>query len=527
MTAPNIRTITSSLKSLGYNDKVLNKEPFFSIEGKHIIFYISKIKSATDTRRKFLSDLSISLNKKKMLNSYDTKPSTSPKSSIGKIAFVDGSNFIVCKYYESSTKIDTNIQLKPSNITPPIVGNWITPEVIVKRVKDYVKKSNAPKPLADQINLLLKNSLSNKRSFTFEGEVSEISVPAEFFEILTAIKMAVLLRNNDNELKTILGFTNNKKKINYTFSKTSPLKINIPTKSNFPLTDYEISFLPNNYSETLKVSVKSKIKSDLTNTLKLDQIFDNVYDVGRWFRSLNSSIKKENFAQAQIAFAHLRFSTQSKKPAGSMVTKKNSPTPKYAGKVKTGFPIDAVGHILQIKYLNLDNVIKVRSWISEGKQKRKPTAEEVKMFAIACRKIIRVIANADIRNTLDTIFNSSKKSEQKILSVVNNLITSNNKTKTGEAVKPDLINLGKYCEKILEWASIQSSTTRIYNFYRMFHTKVLEERAICYAITDSKRIKSGDNVKTEIIFKYETMINWEKEWIGLRKKDNDALGLDL
>ena len=157
-----------------------------------------------------------------------------------------------------------------------IVGKWLTPETIARNVKTYIKNKQAPKPLSDQINLLLKNSLTTDRDFIIDGEVSEILVPAEFFEVLTAIKMSVLLRNNEVELKKVLKFLDTSKRINYKFSQASPLKINIPVKSNFPLTDYEISFKPDNYDETIKVSVKSKVKSDNTNTLKLDQVFDTV-----------------------------------------------------------------------------------------------------------------------------------------------------------------------------------------------------------------------------------------------------------
>jgi hypothetical protein len=327
-----------------------------------------------------------------------------------------------------------------------------------------------------------------------------------------------------------LKFLDKSKKINYKFSNSSPLRINIPKKSNYPLTDYEISFKPDNYKETVKVSVKSKVKGENTNTLKLNQIFDSVTDVGRWYRSLNSAMKKEQYAQAQVAYAHLRYSSQSAAGSkGKAATKKSAAVPpkaaeKYAGKVKVGFPIDAVGHILQIPYLKLDGVIMRRSIFLNGKVKRTPNAKEVKAFAIVCRKIARIIPRVSTSDNLDTIF--TKKSEAQMLATVINLISSNNMV-AGKPAEPNLINLGKYCEKILEWASKDTSPTKLYNFYEMFHKKVLEERAICYAISDSKRHKSANGVKTEIIFKYETMVNWDKLWVGLRKKDGDALGLDL
>ena len=343
----NKQTLPVAFKKLGYSDMVSLDKPFFSLEGSHYYFYIPEVSGSTDTRRIFLSELASKLNQKKIGFScfYDEKKSTTPKSSVGKISFPGVSTSIVCKYYESSKKIETNIGLKPSNIIPSIVGKWLTPETIARNVKTYIKNKQAPKPLSDQINLLLKNSLTTDRDFIIDGEVSEILVPAEFFEVLTAIKMSVLLRNNEVELKKVLKFLDTSKRINYKFSQASPLKINIPVKSNFPLTDYEISFKPDNYDETIKVSVKSKVKSDNTNTLKLDQVFDTVADVGKWFRSLNSSLKREQYAQAQIAFAHLRFSTQqSKGSKGKAATKKRAaippkPAEKYAGKVKVGLVV--------------------------------------------------------------------------------------------------------------------------------------------------------------------------------------------
>jgi hypothetical protein len=526
---PTEANISSTLKSLKYGDTVLTDKPFYSIEGKHFYFYIPKVKGSTDTRRTFLAELSKSLNDKGLVNFYDDKNSS--LSSIGKISFAESKIAVICKYFESSSSTkEGSIKLKPSNIVPSIVGQWITPEDMAKNVQTYIKKIKAPKPLADQINMLLKESLTTERSFFIDGEVDEILVPAEFFEVLTAIKMAILLRNNETELKSVLKFLDKSKKIDYKFSASSPLKINIPKKSNYPLTDYEISFKPDNYKETVKVSVKSKVKSDNTNTLKLNQVFDSVTDVGHWYRSLNSSMKKQQYAQAQVAYAHLRYSTQSKLgKKGKAATKRSAaipPTPaeKYAGKVKVGFPIDAVGHILQIPYLKLDSVIMARSKFMDKNIKRTPNANEVKMFAIVCRRIPRIISKTSTDTNLDAIF--TKKSEAKLLATVINLVSTNNVVNKIPA-EPNLINLGKYCEKILEWASKKSSPTKLYNFYEMFHKKVLEERAICYAISDSKRHKSANGVKTEVIFKYETLINWDTMWIGMRQKAGDSLGLDL
>jgi hypothetical protein len=109
-----------------------------------------------------------------------------------------------------------------------------------------------------------------------------------------------------------------------------------------------------------------------------------------------------------------------------------------------------------------------------------------------------------------------------------NLISTNNQVNKVPA-QPTLVNLGKYCEKILEWASKQKSGLK-FNFFQMFYDKVLREKSIAYAVTESRNEGRGKDKKSHIDFKFLTRINWVDEyhtWIGLRKKDGDALGLDI
>jgi len=519
MAGPSFQQIISALKSLKYFDAPISTSPFYEIQSKHIIFFVSKVTGSIDTRRDFLLQLSKKLNSKKISNFYNVNKSTSPKSSIGAIEIGESKTKIVCKYPESSEQVE-KISLMPKHITPSIVDKWLTPETIVKNVRQYLKDKNAPQYLQDQIDIFLKGCLSNKNETVIPGDLKTILVPAQFFEILTSVKMAVLIRNNDNKLKRILKIDGNAE-----FSSKSAIKINIPESATTPLFDYQISFKPDEHEETYKVSVKSKVKSDNTNTLKIDQMFDSVIEVSWWYRKLTGAFKRNQLGPAMVAYANLRYSSKSK---NKQVTKKGAtPASKYSGKQKIGFPIDAVGHILQVSYLNLDKVIMSNYSIIEDGKKRAPKSTEVRLLGIACRQIARKIGSIKSTNMLSDIF--TKKSEAKILTVSSNFVLSNSKV-AGKPAPPSLENFGIFCEKCLAAASKENSQAK-FNFYRMFRTKVLKERAVCYAISNSEEIKTPKGVNTKIIYGFYSLINWkseyEKIWIGLRSKGTDVLGLDL
>jgi hypothetical protein len=515
--------VEKALNSIGYSSVVNTDKPYYEIaSNKYFTIYIEDA-GGDSPRRKFLEKLSETLNTKKygFSSTYNPVRSATPKSSIGKIEFNKSTIAIICKYYPE-------IGLKPSNISPTIVDKYMKPEEMIKNVTTYINKVGMNGPQKKQIIDFMEKSL-NPRTYSFEvdGAVSDILVPAEFMEVLSAIKMAALLRVNDLKIRKVLRVPPKLK-----FSQSSPIKIFIPEASNFPLIDYQISFLPDDNETTFKVSVKSKVKGDNTNTVKFSQIFENTTAVGFWYRHLNSSIKSENFGPAQVAFSALRYYGQSKEGKKGKAATRKSPAiapiaaERYAGKVKVGFPINAVGHIMEINSLGLNQVIMEKSFVSDGKTKRKPTNAETKAFGIMCRKISRNISNIDTKSNLGDLFKTA--SEKKLIPIVINLISTNNEVQ-GKPAEPTLINLGKYCEKILEWSSKKTSKTK-FNFFQMFYDKVLKEKSVAYAVTDSSTTRGKDNKKTTIIFKYLSAVNWVEEyhnWIGLRKKDGDALGLDL
>jgi hypothetical protein len=523
------------------------KPPYYIVEGKTAIKIIVRIidpSSGDSPRRKFLEDLTKFLNfppkqytkttdipKEGLFEAvYDS--TSSNESSIGLIKLPFNIK-IICKYYEESEG------LKPSNILPPIVDKWMTPEKMIENVTQHLdRQKKLDVETKKQILLFMDKSLNTTTGITLEGPIDGVKIPAEFVEILTAIRLVALLRRNDPKLKRTLQIPN--KAALPRFTSSSPLLIFIPEAANFPLIDFQVSYRKDDYKNTFKVSTKSQIKSKNTNTLKIDQIFDSVQDVGQWFRSMVGNMKREQFGPATVAFSALRFTSSSKgavkKQSIPRELGKNFVGPiapaqaaqRYAGKVKIGFPIDAVGHLLTRgpDIINLEDVIINRTVVDLRNKKIKPTKQQVKEFGEVCRSLVRNITsingNAKIRDSVQ-----NKKMAG--ISITENMISSNNEVE-GKPAEPTVANLGKFCEKILEWASKENSKTK-HNYFPMFFEKVLQQKSIIYAVGVSSETGNKNTGKlTTVDFQYRSQINWFSEyhnWIGLRKKGDDALGLDI
>ena len=536
MTQATKENIIQEFKKLKYSDVVNSDNPYYSV-GK-TKFEIRIPPKARDIRRIFLNELSSKLSKYE--SRYDDRDAYG--SSVGGIIFRNSKIVIICKYHEELKNESTGkaIKLKPANVTPQIVGKWLTPEVIIKNVKTYLKTNKIiDTPMGKQICQFMQESLNSKNDkIKVPGDVDEVLIPAEFVEVLTAIRMVTKLRRNDGKLLKDICTSPQKAGIG-PFSKSSTLLIRIPIESNFKLYDFAISFIKDDYENTFKVSTKSKIKSDNTNTVKFDQIFDSTGDVTSWFKKLDFHIKRRQFGPATVAFSALRFYGQSLKgKAGTKATKNKPAVParpneKYAGKVKVGFPIDAVGHLLTkgLDVVNLSTVISSKSKIKDSKTGgfKTPTKEEIKAFGIVCQMITRNISGLETKSNIDSFFTTDKKYQKYAVIAANLISTNNNEGGKGlsRPAQPTLINLGKYCEKILEWASKRNSATK-HNYFRMFFQKVLQQREVIYAVSQSEVVGRKENKITYVYFEYRTVNNWLGEyetWIELRKKDGDALGL--
>jgi hypothetical protein len=525
------------------------KPPYYIVEGKTAIKITVRIinpSSEDSPRRKFLEDLTKFLNfppkqytkgvemgEEGLFEAvYDSTKSNESSIGLIKIPFKPVIK-IICKYYENSDG------LKPSNILPPIVDKWMTPEKMIENVTQHLdRQKKLDAETKKQILLFMDKSLNTTSGITLEGPIDGVKIPAEFVEILTAIRLVALLRRNDPKLKRTLQIPN--KAALPKFTSSSPLLIFIPEAANFPLIDFQVSYRKDDYKNTFKVSTKSQIKSKNTNTLKIDQIFDSVQDVGQWFRSMVGNMKREQFGPATVAFSALRFSSSSKGAVKKQTIPrelgKNFVGPiapaqaaqRYAGKVKIGFPIDAVGHLLTRgpDIVNLEEVIMKNSQVIIRDVRTTPTKNQIKQFGEVCRDLVRNITsiNGDAK-----IRDSVRNKKMAGISITENLISSNNKVKDKPA-EPTVANLGKFCEKILEWASKEKSKTR-HNYFPMFFEKVLQQKSIIYAVGVSSETGNKNTGKlTTVDFQYRSQINWINEyhnWIGLRKKGDDALGLDI
>lgn len=178
------------------------------------------------------------------------------------------------------SKPQSKAQFKPSDIVPPIVNEWLDAEEMIKNVEKYVKSLDLEKDIEKEILHLLKETGKDGRT-SIPFSAPKDLIPAEFFEVLTSVKLAVLLKANDASVRKILGIP---KKMDL---KKSKIKIYIPKVSNFPLIDYYISVTASDKKDAdsaLKISVKSKVKSAKTNTVKFRDVFDKKQDVTNWYR---------------------------------------------------------------------------------------------------------------------------------------------------------------------------------------------------------------------------------------------------
>jgi hypothetical protein len=540
------------------NPKIKTRPPYYRVEGKTAIKITVRILKATKSddesgdesyRKKFLRELTNFLNfpPKKYTKNVDIpkeglfeavyNSAKSNESSIGLIRLPLNIK-IICKYFEESDG------LKPSNILPPIVDKWMTPEDIIKNVEQHlIRQTKLDAETKRQISLFMDKSLKETGGITLPGTVEGVKIPAEFVEVLTAIRLVGLLRKNDTNLKKILKIP--KEAGLPTFNSSSPLLIFIPQASNYPLIDFQVSYIKNDYLTTFKVSTKSQIKSKNTNTVKFDQIFDSVQDVAIWYRETLSKMvgytKRGQFGPATVAFSALRFFKSSagarqKQSVPNAIGRKNFygplapavPAQRYANKAKVGFPIDAVGHLLTRgpDIINLESVIIKNSEVIIRNKRQKPTKQQIQEFGKICRNLVLNITSV----TPTAKINMSVKNKKMAgISITENLISSNNQVNDAPA-EPTVANLGKFCEKILEWASKENSATK-HNYYPMFFQKVLQNKSIIYAIGVSTQTGNKNMSKfTTVNFQYRSQNNWQSDytnWIGVRKKGEDSLGLDV
>jgi exonuclease SbcD len=360
----------------------------------------------------------------------------------------------------------------------------LSPDEIVENVKKHVNNQQIDDETKRKIINILE--LTNKdRNTNIPFDMGKKDIPSEFFEVLTSVKLAKLLRANDRKIREVLGIP---KKMDLSKSK---IMIKIPKRANLPLLDYFISVSAGNSKDeesALKISVKSKVSSPKTNTVKFNSLFDSKQDVDQWYKNLPITSQREQINQKYIAEGAVS-------------------VPRGKGLL---FPILALNKIID-KNPNIKKVM----------QKFTRDPKEIKSFRNALKDISSSISTVSQQSLMADVL----KNKDDLTNITVIMAKTFNVAK-GKTVSKTVGNFNFICEKILEEASQQSSPTK-YNFYQMFFDEVLTKKKIAYAVA---KVSS----KT-LVYNYYSLVNFAKEyndWVALRTKNsvnqlNDALGMDV
>ena len=358
---------------------------------------------------------------------------------------------------------------------------------------------------------------------------------AEFFELISAINLASLLKNKNkyivddlllmpDEYKKILG----KKEI----------KIFVPDDATTSLMDFFIDFKGvassgisqgKKEEQSLKVSVKAKLSAGAegkfatggTNTIKLQDLFDkDVKLVEQWYKNLSKynlkDLKKNQYGPKIVAEAGVESSVTS---------------------IGVMYPIRALGNLL--------------SDGSTATAMRNELLQTITYFAKTSNdRVIDFKNKAKTPYTNDQVTNAYKdmiiKISSKLLSyrkespLVKEMVSAKKefenfdivlltlplilKSSVDPKIKENVANIGVICERVLQNASKKGNPAEKHNYFYMFYDQVLERKHVIYAVATRY---GPDKLK----FKYLAYANWlqeynnwkgdmEKAWISLRGKSN-------
>ena len=206
------------------------------------------------------------------------------------------------EYFKKDEK-EKGDELYPIEIT----NKWLTPEQIIRRTKYYLHSKSSetkkdgtgktrkgldlPKEVLKEFDELF-NRVMNSNSTYVKVNLRLSPASAEFFEVLSAVKLSILMRAKNKYILDDVLFLPEQD-----IKGVIVPKIFIPKASNFPLLDYYISIkkLTGNHEidtkNAIKISVKSHISSPTveTNTVKLDQVFHSEQDLIKWYSGIKST----------------------------------------------------------------------------------------------------------------------------------------------------------------------------------------------------------------------------------------------
>lgn len=423
----------------------------------------------------------------KMFQHYNatyTEPTSGGKTGAVKMAPLE----ITVKASIKANPVATGkAKFKPSDIKPSIVNDWLDAYDIVDNVKKYIKSVDLEATVEKEILYLLDETAKDTRT-KIPFDIPKDLIPAEFYEVLTSVKLAILLKKNDADIRKILGIPKDMD------LKRSKVKIYIPQKANFPLIDYYISITATekkSEESALRISVKSKVKSPKANTVKFKDVFSNKKDITDWYNSLNSQLKQKQKGPKIVA--------------ESALDVYNS----YTGKAVFGIPIMSVLNLIRDDRTNITRIINdiLNNVI---------TVQEFENILKTIEKNLSKVGNNTEMSTFDNdIGVAASKVIQSSMSKVG-----------GTPVKNTVYNMAYLCEKILVSASKQTSSTK-HNYYQMFYDQVLTQKSIAYAV-------SSVTGKT-LNYNFYSLVNFEQEyasWLALRSKNSpnapsDVIGIDV
>lgn len=443
---------------------------------------------------------------------YHKKPDPKKPGTI-KTVHTDISFNFSMKYGGSSKDGEALAKLKPAMVEPSILNQWLTPQEMYDNVVSYIRGPKFPsqnKGLQEMYVNAVHNSFTNNSLKDDLGIAAEFS--SEFFEILSCLKLAKLLRQNDSKMLDIVGHDGD---------RINSVKINIPQAANEALIDYKIA-VNDQFDSPLKISVKSKVRGGSTATVKFTTAFANEAEVHSWFKGLKyTSRKNYNMGQRMVASSALEYKNYSKRG--------------------TLYPLRALKKLLKgsksiqvssdFKAIFNTSAMNVNDWY--------------KVIDIMDRKITTVSKNGDPLDNFivdkdlllktkkfiaDNLFGDGGMSSKS--KVLKSLISLDIATATSQSpIKGkypfSVNNLAYLCERVLVRTSQKGGNTKM-NFYKMFYDQVLKKEAVVYSITDIDT--SSDETKLEFKFISTKNFRQYKNWVALRSKNyannmQDALGM--
>lgn len=408
-----------------------------------------------------------------------------PAGKSGEVSINRGEYYVKAKEATKASKP----MFKPSDIVPSIVNTWLEPAGMVANVKKYVQNADLATAERDSILQLLDITAQGTATQYTLPKFPRDLVPSEFFEVLSAIKLSVLLKNNDAKTKKILGIP---ARTNMSQVKA---KIYIPKQSNFPLVDYFISISPSGKeSETtaMKISVKSKVSSAKTNTVKFKDMYDKTSDVTKWYNELTAADKRVQKGQKIIGESVMQAYNLGQ------------------GRIGPRAPVLSLIKLIEGDRSKIESVLSQKFGVRDV-TKFKAILEFVNDAMSVTRQ-----PNPEFGTDLKTTAAQQKQ--------ITEFIKTNIKDAGNAGI--NLITFCYICDKVLVESSRETSSSK-YNFYQMFYDEVLKRQHVAYAVSSFKN--------SILTYNFYTQINWAQEyhnWIALRNQSstnvfNAPIGLDV